>query len=178
MPSTQQNSILGVIAVVFIIAIIAVCFWPSCADKSSPPVQLTREKEAVNLASADIPKKHKEFFSNGLGHMKDMNTSSMEEEFKKYMTVQTGGGVFQLNKLQIQEEISRIIDDKTSVGTEFREEETPTFDANAGYNVQAVSEVKLILVTPKTGPHKGKSCKYNTQTKEYTECKNVQLNAQ
>jgi len=60
MPSTQQNSILGVIAVVFIIAIIAVCFWPSCADKSSPPVQLTREKEAVNLASADIPKKHKE----------------------------------------------------------------------------------------------------------------------
>ena len=107
--------------------------------------------------------------------MANMDRNAMEEAFRQNMTINTGGGVFNLSKIQIAEEISRIIDDKTSVGTEFRGEETPAFDPDAGYNNQAVAEVTYVTVKPTAGPHKGQTCKKNIQTGELSSCKAVEL---
>jgi len=171
----SQNSILGIFAGVIIILILGVCLWPKCSTSDKAAVQLTKEKNVVELASAPLPNDQTNFFNGGLGFMADMNLGAMEAAYRDHMTYTTGSGYATLSNVQIAEEISRIQEDgKTSVGTEFRGEEEPEFDADAGYNVQAVGEVKNIRVTH---PTTGRSCKYNTQTKQYSDCKAVQLNS-
>ena len=126
MPSSQ-NSALAIVAGVFIVLILGVWLWPKCTngDDSRPAVQLA--KEPVNLMEDKTKTEDagKDFFS-GMGFLNNMSTEQMTKAYSDNMVVETGGGILYLNGLQIQEEISRIIDDKVSVGTEFREEETPT----------------------------------------------------
>lgn len=171
----SQNSALCIVAGVFVILILGICLWPKCSTSDKAAVQLTKEKNVVDLASAPLPEDQKNFFSGGLGFMADMDQALMETAYLDYMTYSTGSGYATLTPIQISEEISRMQEDgKTSVGTEFRGEEEPEFDADAGYNVQAVGEVKNIRVKH---PTTGKLCKYNTQNKQYSDCKAVQLNS-
>ena len=173
----SQNSALGIVAGVFIILILAVCLWPKCDTQDKPPVQLTKEKSVVNLASAPLPDKYKGFFDSGLPeYMRKMSTREMTEEYKKYGTYATGAGYALLSPLQAQQAIAETQEDgKTSVGTEFRGEEEAEFDASMGYNVQAVGETRYLRVKH---PTTGKSCKYDTMKKKYSDCKAVQLNKQ
>ena len=93
-------------------------------------------KAPTQLVKESSP--HDKFFSSGLGYMGDMKTSDIEKEYMQYMTT-TGGGYYHLNPLQLQAEISRIVDDKMTTGTQIQNKQRPR-SSQKGYLKGAVDE--------------------------------------
>jgi len=145
MACSTTQIVLGVMAALLIFAIIGTCAAPSA---SKPPVRLTKKgKTPVDLAQIAEGSEHDNFFSNGLGYMAKMKTNEIEEQYKSFMSRSTGGGYHFMNPTQIAAEISRITDDRITVGTEIQKKERPSFKRGVGYINGAVDEANVKSVT-------------------------------
>ena len=131
---------LGIFATLLVFGILGTCM---CSDnkQSQPPVRLVREdKEPTNLANIAPGSEHDNFFSNGLGYMAEMQTPQIEDQYMEFMSQSTGGGYHFMNPAQIEAEISRMTDDRITVGTEIQKRERPSFKSSLGYIHAAVDE--------------------------------------
>ena len=144
--TTTTQMVAGSIIVLLIVSIVLTVFYvPSaCAQKSSTSAAPKEDAKApTRLVKESAP--HDKFFSSGLGYMGDMKTSDIEKEYMQYMTT-TGGGYYHLNPLQLQAEISRIVDDKMTTGTQIQNKQRPAFDRKKGYLKGAVDEKNVKTV--------------------------------
>lgn len=145
MTCSTTQIILGVVAAFLVFSIIGTCMNPS--RTANAHVGLTREKEPTNLVKIKQGSKHDNFFTNGLGYMSKMQTPEIEEQYRSYMSQSTGGGYHFMNPAQISAEISRMTDDKITVGSEIQKKERPAFKAGVGYINGAVDEAQVKSVT-------------------------------
>ena len=146
MACSNTQIVLGVMAALLVVAIVGTCMAPS--NTSKPPVRLTKaDKAPVDLAQIAEGSKHDNFFSNGLGYMAKMKTNEIEDQYKSFMSRSTGGGYHFMNPVQIAAEVSRITDDRITVGTEIQKKERPAFKRGVGYINGAVDESNVKSVS-------------------------------
>ena len=97
----------------------------AAATDAAQPVGATR----LSKHSAD------NFFSSGMGYLKNKDSAAIEEEYRKFMITHRGSGVLRLNPTQISREIKRITDDRAAQFLEEVGDKKPaTYDASLGKN--------------------------------------------
>ena len=117
---------------------------------AAAPTRLVRTEEpkkaSTQLAKIEPGSKYDKFFGSGLGYMSEMTTQSIEDEYMKYMAKSTGGGYYYMNPAQIKAEVSRLVDDRVTIGTEIQKKDRPAFDAKLGYINAAVDDGQVKAV--------------------------------
>ena len=97
----------------------------------------TEATDAAQSVSATRLSKHSadNFFSSGMGYLKNKDSAAIEEEYRKFMITNSGSGVLRLNPNQISREIKRITDDRAAQFLEEVGDKKPaTYDASLGKN--------------------------------------------
>jgi len=106
------------------------------AEETAPQNDATATEAAQPVSATRLSKDSADnFFSSGMGYLKNKDSAAIEEEYRKFMITNSGSGVLRLNPNQISREIKRITDDRAAQFLEEVGDKKPaTYDASLGKN--------------------------------------------